>query len=107
MKDLESTFIYDELKKNLLKDIKTCFIQKNINKELDVLSKKLNEEYETMEKVQKQINNILTIKSKTTKKKVKKPTKKNGKSVEEKNQTVNQETNKDLVKLLVLSINSL
>jgi len=116
------TFIYDELKKNLLKDIKSCFIKEKVDKELDKLTAKLNLEYDSMSKLQKQFNRILSIKSKSTKAKKsnkksnKKPTKtKNTKSEstkenikvdnEEYNEEYNEEdndeeqNNKELVKL--------
>ena len=90
IKYFDSTFIYDELKKNLLKDIKSCFIKEKVDKELDKLTVKLNLEYDSMNKLQKQFNKILSIKSKSTKKKQIK-----------KNKVENEDSDgdKDLVKL--------
>lgn len=112
IKYFDSTFIYDELKKNLLKDIKSCFIKEKVDKELDKLTAKLNLEYNSMNKLQKQFNRILSIKSKSTKKtkskqtdKIKKQTKKVNKhnnedeNNEEINEEINEEDDKELVKL--------
>jgi DNA mismatch repair protein MutS len=88
IKYFDSTFIYDELKKNLLKDIKSCFIKEKVDKELDKLTVKLNIEYDSMNKLQKQFNRILSIKSKSSKKGNKKV-----------NNKVDESNDKDLVKL--------
>jgi DNA mismatch repair protein MutS len=105
IKYFDSTFIYDELKKNLLKDIKSCFIKEKVDKELDKLTKKLNLEYDEMNKLQKQFNRILSIKSKSTKKTKSKQPKKvkkinNKKEIKEENkEEIDEENDKELVKL--------
>jgi len=109
IKYFDMTFIYDELKKNLLKDIKSCFIKEKIDKELDTLTAKLNVEYDSMNKLQQQFNKILSIKSiksksskkKQVNKKIIKPTNPtNPKNIGKVDGKVDIETNdKDLVKL--------
>ena len=63
-------FNSNELKKNLLKDIKTNFINKNVNKEIDSLVSKFNVEYDMLLEVKNKFDLILhSIKhSKSTKK---------------------------------------
>ena len=63
-------FNFDELKKNLLRDIKTNFFNKSVSKEIDNLVSKFNVEYDTLVKVKSYFEGVLNkIKtSKATKK---------------------------------------
>lgn len=71
----KKTFNLNELKKNLLRDIKTNFFNKNVSSDIDNLVKKFDIEYDTLNKVKSYFDIILNkIKTNKSTKKTQKST---------------------------------
>lgn len=64
-KFLSKTFIQDELRKNLLNDIKSNFFIKGFNSEIDTIMKKFNSSYDTLTELKNLFELILNLKTKT------------------------------------------
>jgi DNA mismatch repair protein MutS len=81
---LSKTFIQDELRKNLLNDIKSNFFVKNYNSEIDLVMKKFDSSYDELSELKNLFEWILNYKtkSKKSKSKTKSITKSNSKSIQ-------------------------
>jgi len=93
--DMTNIFNKDELKKNILRDIKTNFFNKNISAELDKVMDKFNLEYNLVVKLQEKFNLVLTHINK-----VKKTKKINKKNINKDN---NKDNNKDKEQISILN----